>query len=293
MAFAAALSVALLGPMWARAAGQQIPINLDERKGQAVSPCQTRSMMAGGRKVTTADQWNHDRRPELLRLFEDQVYGKVPAARQADPAHVSRLRSEDKQALGGTAIRREITILFSEKPDGPRMDLLLVPAQGLQGARAACRRFWGSTSQGNHTIHSDPGITLARGWVPNDPDQGVTNHTPTESSRGIDEVAVAGRARSSRAATPLATAYYGDIDPDYDDGFQNGIQPLFYQPGQTRPAAGRVGLDRSLGLGPEPGPRLLSKPFPRSTHARSFSWATRGSARRPSGPGRRIRDSRS
>jgi len=182
-----------------------------------------------GAKITDARTWKARRRPQVLRLFESEVYGRAP---QRPKRVASRVRSTDAAALGGTAIRKQVTVLFSEKEDGPRMELLMyLPATAQQRVPA----FLGLNFTGNHAIHADPGITLSTAWTRGTAETGVENNRPTERARGtaasrwpVELILQRGYA--------LVTAHYGDIDPDFDDGFQNGVHPLFYKPGQTRPA---------------------------------------------------------
>src|SRR5579863_8562467 len=80
--------LAIVACVWtARLAAQtqEIPINLDEAKvGPYTLPGPLNA--ADGKKVSSRDAWIQQRRPELLRIFEDQMYGKVP--RPDKPLHI-------------------------------------------------------------------------------------------------------------------------------------------------------------------------------------------------------------
>src|SRR5262245_34149216 len=80
-------------------------------------------IMADGTPVKDAVAWNVNRRPEILRLYEENVYGRTPGGRPKEMTF--EVTSVDKKALGGKAIRKEVSIYFTGKKDGPKMDLLI------------------------------------------------------------------------------------------------------------------------------------------------------------------------
>jgi hypothetical protein len=184
-------------------------------------------VLASGARVTTAEQWWRQRRPELLHLFETEVYGKAPGR----PAAMRfQVRSVDRAALGGKATRKEVRVFFTGREDGPRMDILLYLPNQRTGPVAT---FLGLNFHGNHAVENDPGITLSDAWMVST-GEGVVNRRATEASRGTN----AGAWQVDRILARgygLATVYYGDLDPDFNDGFHNGVHPAFYRPGQTRP----------------------------------------------------------
>jgi hypothetical protein len=182
-----------------------------------------------GERVTSAEMWNTSRRQEILKLFETHVYGRSPGK----PAGmVFETLSIDDRALGGKAVRKQVAVLFSGKKDGPKMDILLYLPVAAQGPVPL---FVGLNFQGNHGVHSDPGIKLSTSWMRERNDGTVVDHLATEKSRGAEASRWPVEKILARGYG-LATIYYGDIDPDYDDGFQNGVHPLFYKSGQTKPA---------------------------------------------------------
>ena len=188
--------------------------------------------MQNGQPLATPTDWTERRRPELLALFEEHVYGRTPTAEVQVRFDV---RSVEPRALDGTATRKEIVIRMSGNGRELAADLLLYLPNGSPGPRPA---FLGLNFAGNHTIHADPGITLSSAWFPEWP--GIVDHRATESTRGTGTSRWPVERILSRGYA-LATACYHDFDPDIDDGFRNGLHPLFYRPGQERPEPGEWG----------------------------------------------------
>jgi len=190
--------------------------------------------LSDGTKVEDGKTWRQKRRPEILRLFQEEVYGKSPG-RPKGMRFVTT--SVDKKALGGKATRKEVTVYFTGREQDPNMSILIYIPNERSGA--VCT-FIGLNFYGNHTISDEKGITLSRQWMRTRDNYGIVNNRATEASRGkaasrwpVESILERGYG--------LATIYYGDIDPDFDDGFKNGVHSLFGKEGQQGPAADEWG----------------------------------------------------
>src|SRR5690606_12352410 len=127
---------------------------------------------------------------------------------------------QDTAALKGTAIRKQVAIYLEN--DEHLLDLLIYLPKGV---KTPVPLFLGLNFEGNHTISTDAEIRLSNNWVWIGAKGSMENH-PTGKSRGsqasrwpIDLILANGFG--------LATVYAGDLDPDYNDGFKNGIHRLY------------------------------------------------------------------
>ena len=208
-------------------------VNYDESQVPAY-PLPDPLVNLAGQRITSAQQWWQQRRPEILRLFETEMFGKTPAG----PVPLRwEVWDQSDQAWDGAARRKQVTIYLSDRADGPRMDLLLYLPRTVTGPAPV---FLALNFGGNQSICNDPQVRVTSSWAEGSEQDGVVDQRTTEASRGRS---------ASRWPIPqvlergygVATIYYGDIDPDFDDGFQNGVHPLFYREGQTAPAADEWG----------------------------------------------------
>ena len=156
-----------------------------------------------GRKITTVEQWEEIRRPELLTLFTEQVYGKSPVG-EVDVSY--RKLDDNHSAVEGSATRKQIEITFSK--NGVRRKALLLLYLPNQ-IKTPVPVFFACNFQGNQTISTDPDIIVSS----DNPRGCAQSRWPV--SKIID------------AGYGLATVYYFDFFPDRKDGHAESVLALF------------------------------------------------------------------
>ena len=171
-----------------------------------------------GQPIVDRETWEKYRRGEILDLFSSEIFGLSP---QPIPVG-TQVVSVVGDALSGTAVRREIDLILERNGKSLTLSMLIYTPQG----RTDVPIFLGLNFQGNHSVETDDRIRLPTSWMRQRDDGTTENNRATELGRGTAKEGWPAE-RIVHRGYGLATIYYGDIDPDFDDGFQNGIHPLF------------------------------------------------------------------
>ncbi|MFT7419697.1 MAG: hypothetical protein ACI9QN_000615 [Arcticibacterium sp.] len=199
-------------------AGQaQQKVNYDEN---AIKPYVLPDLLKleNGVAVKNIYDWVQKRRPELVNIYTEQVFGKVP---DGIPEEFEiEILEEDHSAMGGRAIRRQIALVFQENI---KVNILFylpkeVPSPPL---------FIGYNFKGNHTTINDPNIIVSDTWLKLNPDKNIEISRGTRNNRWPLEKVIS-------QGFGIATIYYEDVDPDIND-FSDGVHALFYKSDQNRP----------------------------------------------------------
>jgi hypothetical protein len=171
-----------------------------------------------GQKVNDAKTWMEKRRPELVKLFEEYQFGKMPPR----PANMHfDIFEKGSEVLGGKAIRKQVRVYFT-KDTAHKMDLLIyLPKSNKPSPLLLIINFSANSSAVN-----DPGVRQGMIW--NREGKKVPASSSSFGKINIDTFIKQGFG--------IATVYYGDIEPDFKNGIQYGIRGHYLKPGTTYPA---------------------------------------------------------
>ena len=187
------------------------PVNYDEAK---VAPFTLPEL-----GLTTRGAWSETRRPELLRLFAENVFGKTPT--NLGKTQFTEITTKPN-ALDGIATRRLVHIALPDHPRWEGLDVMLyVPNQ--RTGPVPC--FVGLSFGGNHAVSTEPDVPLSQRWMDDLEGTFIVDFRATEKSRGTESRRWPIK-RILANGFALATAYYGDIEPDCPDGSQHGLRAI-------------------------------------------------------------------
>jgi len=194
-----------------------IPVNYDE--GMAASYSLPDALtLSNGKQVKDTGTWWSKRRPEIVSLFETQQFGRAPSRPTGESFD---LFDPGTPALQDKAIRKQVRIYLTNDKTGPSIHLLVYLPKGRTTPAPVLLNINFMAVQ---NAIDDPQIKPETVWDP----KTDTRVSPPSSRFGhLDVMPLLD------AGVGVATFYYGDVDPDYPEGFSNGIRALYLKTGQT------------------------------------------------------------
>ncbi len=164
-------------------------------------------VFANGSRVTDASAWTR-RRAEILRAYETEIYGRIPAR---TPKVSWKITETDGAARDGAAIMKRVVGRIGESASAPEIKLTVyTPAKVKTGAPIILLVNFGGGPP------PPPGSGRGRG-------AGLQTEPPVAAdilARGWG----------------YATVGYNDIQPDRADNFTNGVIGQTLAAGQSKPA---------------------------------------------------------
>jgi hypothetical protein len=182
--------------------------------------------------VSSSEMWFSKRRPELLSLFEKNVYGKTPG-------HADSISSElvsAKRVFNGKGLMKQVRLKVYVNNKYIVLNLLEIMPYKINKP-VAC--FVGLNFWGNQTVLNDTSIVITDKWMLDYKTPGIINHYATSASRGIERDRWCASTIIEHGYAVI-TCHSADIDEDRVN-YSDGAQSLFYKEGQLSPDSGQWG----------------------------------------------------
>jgi hypothetical protein len=197
-----------------------IPVNYDETLvGNYTLPDPL--VMSDGKKVKNAKTWYAKRQPEIVRLIEENQYGRCPGVPKDMTFNVF---DKATPVFDGKAVRRQVTVCFTKDTSDFKMDILIyLPAN----ANKPVPLFLNVSFSPNCSVTDDDGVKMSYVWGRDG------KKVPAKRGGQFGKLDVN---QFISQGIGVATIYYGDIEPDFPTGIKYGIRGHYLKPGSLSPA---------------------------------------------------------
>lgn len=177
---------------------------------------------AEGDTITTVEEWETIRRPQIMSLFSNLVYGRVP--KPEDPIKTEyEIVKIDREFMKGKATRKDVKIKFSNSKGKVEMYILVFSPNNVKGpAPAILKHSFNNTKSRDFDAHPSQDGLLKNRWP-----------LGKFFDAGLGFIAV----------------YQNDLVGHNEVEFSRGIHKLFYATGQSFPKAHEWGCLTAVAWG--------------------------------------------